>query len=407
MNSTVYFPGLNSLRFLAAFLVYFSHVEQLKGLFGFENYYELPAIRQVGNLSVTFFFVLSGFLITYLLFVEREKTRTISVKDFYIRRLLRIWPLYYLIIILSLFILPNFDFLYTDSLKERLMEGLTSKIIFYSLFLPQVVMITLSRSLYLEPTWSIGIEEQFYLIWPVLVKYFKNFIKLMVVLLLILISIRITAIIVSQFSTHASILKIANLTKNYFYFARFQCMIAGGIAAYLLFQRQKQILNFLFSKTVQLIAYAALFAGLIAGVNIFRINHEIYSLFFMILILNVAGNSRSIIQFNSKPLNYLGKISYGLYMFHELAIGISLALIGELFNYDFTDAGSFAALYIVSFIFTVLISMASYHFFEARFLKYKSRFASVVTTEKSNWEKPVKLQSFSYLLNIWKNMLPK
>jgi peptidoglycan/LPS O-acetylase OafA/YrhL len=408
MNSTVYFPGLNSLRFFAAFLVYFSHVEQLKGLFGFENYYALPAIRQVGNLSVSFFFVLSGFLITYLLFAEREKTQSISVKDFYIRRLLRIWPLYYLIVILGLFILPNFSFLYTDSLRETLTEGLTSKIILYSLFLPQVVLITLSRSVYLEPTWSIGIEEQFYLFWPVLVKYFKNFVKLMVVLLLILLSIRLTAIVLSQFSTNALILKVANFTKNYFYFARFQCMIAGGIAAYLLFQRQKQILNFIFSKTVQLIAYATLFVCLIAGVSIFRINHELYSLLFMILILNVAGNPRSIIQFNNKPLDYLGNISYGLYMFHELAIGISISLIGVFLGYNFTDAGSFAALYIVSFIFTVLISMASYHFFEARFLKYKSRFSTIVTKDKSKWEKPVKLGSFSYLLNMWKNMtLPK
>jgi peptidoglycan/LPS O-acetylase OafA/YrhL len=408
MHSTVYFPGLNSLRFIAAFLVYFSHVEQLKGLFGFANHYAVPAIRQVGNLSVTFFFVLSGFLITYLLFAERQKTQTISVKDFYVRRLLRIWPLYYLTIILGVFILPNFNFLYTDSLKESLSEGLTSKIILYALFLPQIVMVTLSRSIYLEPTWSIGIEEQFYLFWPVLVKYFKNFIKLMVVLVLILFSIRLTAIVLSQFSTNASILNIANFIKNYFYLARFQCMIAGGIAAYVLFHRKKQILNFIFSKTVQVVTYATLFACLIGGVSVFRINHELYSLFFMILVLNVAGNPRSIIQFNYKPLDYLGNISYGLYMFHELAIGISISLIGVFLGYNFTDAGSFAALYIVSFIFTVVISMASYHFFEARFLKYKSRFSTIVTKDSLESQKPGKLLSFSYLLNIWRNTtLPK
>jgi peptidoglycan/LPS O-acetylase OafA/YrhL len=404
MRASVYFPGLNSLRFFAAFLVYLSHVEQLKGLFGFKNYYEVPAIRQVGNLSVTFFFVLSGFLITYLLFAEREKTQTISVKHFYIRRLLRIWPLYYLIIILGIFILPNFNFLYTDSLKESLTEGLTSKIILYALFLPQVVLITFSRSIYLEPTWSIGIEEQFYLLWPALVKYFKNFVRLMVVLLMILFAIRFAAAVLSQISTNELILTVANFTKNYFYFARFQCMIAGGIAAYLLFHGKKQILNFIFSKTVQIIAYGALLTCLIAGVSFSRVTHEFYSLLFMILILNVAGNPRSLVKLNSKPLDYLGTISYGLYMFHELAIGISIALLGAFLGYNFTDAGSFIALYIVSFILTVLISMASYHFFETRFLKYKSKFSAIISNDKSNPEKPVKLRSSSYLLNVWRNM---
>ena len=89
----IYFPNLNGLRFIAAFMVIVHHVEQFKSLFGLENvFHESPFISIVGKLGVVLFFVLSGFLITYLLLVEEEVTGTISIKSFYIRRFLRIWP---------------------------------------------------------------------------------------------------------------------------------------------------------------------------------------------------------------------------------------------------------------------------------------------------------------------------
>lgn len=66
----VYFPNLNGLRFVAAFMVIIHHVEQFKNLFGLENiFHKSPFISIVGKLGVILFFVLSGFLITYLLLV--------------------------------------------------------------------------------------------------------------------------------------------------------------------------------------------------------------------------------------------------------------------------------------------------------------------------------------------------
>ncbi|RMG83594.1 MAG: hypothetical protein D6707_00790 [Bacteroidetes bacterium] len=63
----VYFPNLNGLRFIAAGMVIIHHIEQLKSIFGIENYWGVPFIRLVGKLGVVLFFVLSGFLITFLL----------------------------------------------------------------------------------------------------------------------------------------------------------------------------------------------------------------------------------------------------------------------------------------------------------------------------------------------------
>src|SRR5882762_2194980 len=66
-----------------------------------------------GDLGVSFFFVLSGFLITYLLFKELETQQKINIGQFYLRRVLRIWPLYFIVVFLGFFVIPNLDFVHT------------------------------------------------------------------------------------------------------------------------------------------------------------------------------------------------------------------------------------------------------------------------------------------------------
>src|SRR5688572_30760956 len=99
-QAKVFFKGLNGLRFFAALAVIITHVELMKGVFGLPSYWQEPFFFDLGGLGVYFFFVLSGFLITYLLLVERRQIGRISIKKFYVRRILRIWPLYYFIMVL-------------------------------------------------------------------------------------------------------------------------------------------------------------------------------------------------------------------------------------------------------------------------------------------------------------------
>src|SRR5688572_27055191 len=104
----IYFPNLNGLRFIAAFLVIIHHIEQLKSFSNIDNYWgTVPFIDIIGKLGVVLFFVLSGFLITYLLLAEERSFKRISIVKFYIRRMLRIWPLYFLIILLAFAVLPG------------------------------------------------------------------------------------------------------------------------------------------------------------------------------------------------------------------------------------------------------------------------------------------------------------
>ena len=103
----VFFPNLNGLRFLAVLLVVIDHVEGIRSAYSLSSYWEVPAIPVLGQTGVDLFFVLSGFLITYLLLVEKERTGNLDFRAFYLRRTLRIWPLYYAMVVLGLFVLPH------------------------------------------------------------------------------------------------------------------------------------------------------------------------------------------------------------------------------------------------------------------------------------------------------------
>ena len=109
MENRVYFKNVDAIRFIAAMMVLLGHAFQpsyrflpISGSF-FER---LLNTISSGETGVSIFFVLSGFLITYLLVSEYEIFNRISLKQFYIRRVLRIWPLYYFVVLFSFLIYP-------------------------------------------------------------------------------------------------------------------------------------------------------------------------------------------------------------------------------------------------------------------------------------------------------------
>ena len=101
-------PNLYALRFIAAAMVVIGHAEQSKGHVGLKSYFTaFPALFQIGPLFVTFFFALSGFIITYIA-IHDFSTQNFSIVDFFKKRIARIWPLYYAVVIVGLFIVPEF-----------------------------------------------------------------------------------------------------------------------------------------------------------------------------------------------------------------------------------------------------------------------------------------------------------
>src|SRR5262249_23752014 len=105
-SPVVFFPSLNSLRFFAAFSVFVYHLELKMERCGMEVFLPQYLLHMLGEQGVYLFFVLSSFLLPYILITEGKTTGTVSVKDFYFRRALRIWPLYLVIIGIAFFLAP-------------------------------------------------------------------------------------------------------------------------------------------------------------------------------------------------------------------------------------------------------------------------------------------------------------
>ena len=148
----------------------------MKSISKIENYWEtISFVGIIGKLGVVLFFVLSGFLITYLLLAEEQSFNKISIKNF-LRRILRIWPLYYLIIFLVFFVLPNIEiFTFPGHGKDVIYSNLFWKLILFAIFFPNLVLSLLGIVPYASHTWSIGVEEQHYFIWPIILKYIKKY----------------------------------------------------------------------------------------------------------------------------------------------------------------------------------------------------------------------------------------
>src|SRR5690349_4366985 len=109
MTKKIYFENLDGLRFFCFLFVFFFHSfhTEFDYIKSTDFYQHIKKdIFGNGNLGVNFFFVLSGFLITYLLIEEKELNSQIDIKKFWIRRILRIWPLFYLCVIIGFFIFP-------------------------------------------------------------------------------------------------------------------------------------------------------------------------------------------------------------------------------------------------------------------------------------------------------------
>ena len=384
----VYFPGLTGLRFIAAFLVVICHAEEFKYIWGIreQNTWDLHFFSMMGELAVTFFFVLSGFLITYLLLLEKERTGTINMKGFYMRRVLRIFPLYYLIVFLGLFVFPHISILDFPNWTGEINGNFWIKVFMYLVFLSNLAAASIFPIPYAVHTWSIGVEEQFYLIWPFLVKYFKN-------TFLILIGIIVVYLIVAKGFWYLDDLnegknRAYQVLAGFFRFTRIDCMAIGGIGSFAIYYQKEKILNFLYLLPVQIFLYGLTFLLFIGNIEFGYFTHEVFSILFCLIILNIGTNPKTIFQFEGDTVKYLGKISYGLYMYNYLCVRLALVVVqmwvGE--GVELGMAGNIVY-YILSIAFTLGMAALSYEYFEKPFLSLKHKFTVVksghITTKKN------------------------
>lgn len=364
---TTYFQGLNPFRFFAAFSVVLYHIERAKIDFGLTDNFPNAFIQFIGPVAVTFFFVLSGFLITYLLFEEKEKYKTVSVRQFYLRRVLRIWPLYYLIIILGIFVLPHLS-MFNEN-HESFQTYPPSLLLMYFTFFSNLGLVIAGEGiLFIAHTWSIGVEEQFYLFWPLLIKFVKH--PLRAIFGVIIVEYVLKFLFAFLQSRHPDIL--FEYAIEFLQATRFECMAIGGIGAYLVYFHKEKLSGWVFSLPVRSIVFAITIALLYYGVTIRGVHNLLYSTLFCYLILYISVlNKIKLPSFFS----YLGTISYGIYMYHPLIIpGIFILLKKQLPAFENNFAFNMYA-YSSTIVLTLLISALSFHFFESPFLKLKNRFS--------------------------------
>lgn len=380
VNKTkLYFPNLNSLRFFAAATVILSHVEQYKGYFG-QPYIHFPV--DWGGLAVTLFFVLSGFLITYLLLVEKKLYGTVSVRSFYVRRILRIWPLYYLIAVLALFVLPGLAVMTMPGITEQLPRHYWWKVGFILTLFPNLALAAFMEVPYAAQLWSVGVEEQFYLVWPVVIKFTRKIAAM-------LLGIAAVITLLSNGLLQGSVIAL-NARWNWFAPGvaadidavltvflenlRISCMAIGGLAAYVHFKERRRLLAMLFSPWVQWAAYLAILWIMGAGL---ALPHEVYALLFAVIILNLACNPKSVVNLEYRPLAYLGNISYGIYMWHPLGVVLAIRLLLYTAG-DIRGPGLHILVHATAIVLSVAMAALSYHLFERRFLRMKESFARII-----------------------------
>ena len=381
-QAKVYFPGLNELRFFAAGLVVIHHLEYFKQILGLKSFLGNNFFGIIGGLGVTFFFVLSGFLITYLLLTEKNNNQTISIKKFYLRRILRIWPLYFLIVFLALYCLNKLDLFYIKDWTENVSKNQFEKTILYLLILPNIVAVLFYPVLFSSQLWSIGVEEQFYLLWPILLKYFRKTFRLLLTVIFLYITIVISLSFLKRTVTDKETLITLQNISDFVSLTRIDCMAIGGLGAYLLFSGWEKLIKFIFTTPFQILLYVLVMALFMFGVTFKYFNMEIYSIIFCLLILNISSNIRTILHLDNQILNYLGKISYGIYMYHPIGIVMVLKLAKNI-GFESNIFIWNLIIYCMVFGITVSISVISYELFEKKFINIKLKYSEIISGDNA------------------------
>ena len=351
-----FIPQLDGLRAFAILAVLLTH-----------SWYYVPDfpiswLGPQGWIGVDLFFVLSGFLITRILLESKGAPR--YYLNFYARRGLRVWPIYYLLLffvfVVSAHLSPHWNRYFPRTFFPA---G------YFVLYLQNTFFDLPTVPLALAITWSLAVEEQFYLVWPFLVSWVKA-----ARLPLVLLSIMIATPVIRMFAY-----PLLGAASNTFF--RFDQLATGALAGWYVWSP-----GFDHAKFARLSwAGAGLFAiALLVAVYDGRPEMYMdYGYLYLPLALGCAGllglaislpvSSPYVRLLNWKVLRYIGKISYGLYLYHIIAFRVVFAsplyplclakgVLGE------------AAIMIMQWGSAFGMAILSWHFLEAPLLRLKSRF---------------------------------
>ncbi|BAJ01539.1 acyltransferase family protein [Shewanella violacea] len=336
---------LDGLRCLSILAVIWHHA-------GYPYWDQLRLASQ-GFHGVTLFFVISGFLITSLLLKEKRNNGKIDLKQFYIRRTLRIFPLYYAVLLVYICLVLVLEpetragTAFLDNLKY--FATYTSNV-----FVPFVA----EERIIFFFAWSLAAEEQFYLIWPSIERMLAPSTSIPMLILIILASL---------------ILQYAGINGDHIYLRVLEVIAIpiciGVVLAHTLANKKSyQIISLVITRPESSIIFltATITSLAIEGVPLILVY-----ILMALLIASCVTCTRPMIYplFENRLVKKIGQISYGMYLLHMLAYNLVAKCVAH-FGIDYWPV-TFSA----TIILTTLLGLSSFHLFEQHFLKMKRNFS--------------------------------
>ena len=372
-----YKPELDVLRLFAFLFVFFVHRLDLAPIDSHEYYWAFH-LSLLGNYGVPLFFFLSAFLITELLIREQDIFGQINIKSFYLRRILRIWPLYFTFFFIMV-LLTSTTTVFGSPIPTETQIAFT--------FFSGNWNITFNQwqSYCINPLWSVSVEEQLYIILPLIVYYSgKRGLKIFSYLVLV-----VSYLTIIYYASNPTKGFSGQWTNS---FVQFQFFAAGILCSVYLNGKQPQ--SNIFTRLLMFILGVGcwLIASIVCEINadaphLATIGQSVSG--WILILIGVMLMFFSLLGISSKylpnPFIYLGRISFGMYMVHITIYWLiyhifkdELVLVSDkmgLANWK-NELGL-----VLAFMITVSFATLSYHFFEKPFLKLKNRFTLVPSRE--------------------------
>lgn len=353
-----YYPQLDGLRFFAFLLVFIHNAPHMESNFIWET------LHDYGWIGVDIFFCLSAFLITKLLLLEYEKNKSVDIKKFYFRRGLRITPLYsFYLLLASIYILLNIETI--ETLSYHLLALVTFS---YNIAYP---FLMLNNFIVFVHLWTISFEWQFYTVVPWIIKSLSINKELAIkrLFLFFIVGFIIRALLIFYNVKHPIIYMLP--------FSHFDSVLFGILIA--IEAHRKFIKKIL----PEMIFIAGIFLGILTFLlpNIFEIGwnlmltYPLAGLSSYLIIYSLIYNSKSVISsfFRISIFVYLGKISFGLYVYHTIAL-IVADIIYKSFLIFHSVAYYAVSMTAIGLMLTITFSIVSYIIIEKPFLALKSKF---------------------------------
>ena len=367
----------------------FGYVPELDGIRGFAIlavllYHANIPIFKGGFIGVDIFFVLSGFLITSLLIKEYDKDNHINLKNFYLRRVLRLIPA--LVLLLFVFSTLSLIFLNIKTAMSNVFESII--VLLYSANWARAFQFHAPG--FLGHMWSLSIEEQFYILWPLTLRYLLRHIKsrrkiFIIVLSLIIVSWGVRVLLAES---GASIERLYNGLDTRADSLLTGCALGLALSSNLIVPKIQNILSVILKFLTPfsaLVLLSIVFLGNINSMLYYDWLLLVIEILTTILILNIFFSKNSLLRkiFSNKILVWIGSISYGLYLWHY-------PVFMTMFKYFDSDS---ATVLLLGSLISFIIAALSFYFWERPFLKLKNKLTSKRESSKTLKNGKIPLQS--------------